>query len=81
MEENRNNEEELKAMVMILKEIEEIWSDIKNIMKDYFDKAERVFKIYETINKISKFMTILTIINITIFILLISIIILTNFKK
>jgi hypothetical protein len=81
VEENRNNEEELRAIVMILKEIEEIWSDIKNIMKDYSDKVERVFKIYDTVNKVSKFIAILTAINITFFIILFFVIIFFVGKK
>jgi hypothetical protein len=81
VEENKNNEEELRAIVMILKEIEEIWSDIKNIMKDYSDKAERVFKIYDTVNKVSKFIAILTAINITLFIILFFLIIFFVGKK
>ncbi len=81
MEENKNNEEELRAIVMILREIEEIWSDIKNIMKDYSDKAERVFKIYDTVNKVSKFIAILTAINITFFIILFFVIIFFVGKK
>ncbi|MEO0144609.1 MAG: hypothetical protein ABIL49_03875 [candidate division WOR-3 bacterium] len=64
--EKKPNDENLKLMYLVLKEIEEIWSDINKIISKYQKDIEKILNSIDLIRKVEKTLIILTIINVII---------------
>ncbi len=66
MEEKPNKEEDLKTLYLVLKEVEEMWTDIKNEIQSYYKSADKILKAIDIIEKAQKLIIILTLINLII---------------
>ncbi len=66
MEEKPNKEEDLKTLYLVLKEVEEMWIDIRNEIQNYYKSADKILKAIDIIEKAQKLIIILTIINLII---------------
>ncbi|MCX7947020.1 MAG: hypothetical protein N2504_00325 [candidate division WOR-3 bacterium] len=67
--ENEPNKEkdDLRTLYLVLKEVEDMWIDIKRIVQDYHKTSDNLMKDISMIKNISAAIVFLTILNIVIF--------------